>query len=154
MTIGTLVGSLLVGPFSTYLGRKAGLWSASLLNAVATAVMLGTTSLGALYFARLLLGVSVGWFLTFAQLYVHEVAPAHLRGITFAVYQSQLSIGSIVGASVDFGTHTIEGRRAYQIPLALFYAAPLIQSVALIFFPGSSSLTSFSSSPSLPLIIG
>lgn len=141
MTIGTLVGSLLVGPFSTYLGRKAGLWCASLLNAVATAIMLGTTSLGTLYFARLLLGVSVGWFLTFAQLYVHEVAPAHLRGITFAVYQSQLSIGSIVGASVDFGTHTIEGRRAYQIPLALFYAAPLIQSIALIFFPGTSFLT-------------
>ena len=85
MTIGTLLGSLLVGPFSSKLGRKAGLWSASLLNAVATAIMLGTTSLGALYFARLLLGVSVGWFLTFAQLYVHEVAPAHLRGIMFAV---------------------------------------------------------------------
>ena len=56
MTIGTFVGSLLVGPFSVKLGRKYGLWAASLLNAVATAIMLGTTSVGALYFARLLLG--------------------------------------------------------------------------------------------------
>ena len=56
MTIGTFVGSLLVGPFSVKLGRKHGLWAASLLNAVATAIMLGTTSVGALYFARLLLG--------------------------------------------------------------------------------------------------
>ena len=56
MTIGTFVGSLLVGPFSMKLGRKHGLWAASLLNAVATAIMLGTTSVGALYFARLLLG--------------------------------------------------------------------------------------------------
>lgn len=139
MTIGTFIGSLLVGPFSSLLGRKAGLWGASLLNAIATAIMLGTTSLGALYFARLLLGISVGWFLTFSQLYVHEVAPAHLRGITFAVYQAQLSIGSIVGASVDFGTHTLESRRAYQIPLAIFYAAPLVQSIALLFFPGRSA---------------
>lgn len=137
MTIGTFVGSLLVGPFSSFLGRRAGLWGASFLNAITTAIMLGTTSLGALYFARLLLGVSVGWFLTFSQLYVHEVAPAHLRGITFAVYQAQLSIGSIVGASVDFGTHGIASRRAYQIPLSIFYAAPLIQSVALLFFPGT-----------------
>lgn len=77
----------------------------------------------------------MGWFLTFSQLYVHEVAPAHLRGIVFAVYQSQLSIGSITGAAVDYGTHTMSSRRAYQIPLAVFFAAPTIQSILLIFFP-------------------
>jgi hypothetical protein len=66
---------------------------------------------------------------------VHEVAPAHLRGVVFGVYQSQLSIGSIVGASVDFGTHTLHSRRAYQIPLAIFFAAPTIQAIALLFFP-------------------
>lgn len=80
-------------------------------------------------------GISVGWFLTFSQLYVHEVAPAHLRGIAFAVYQAQLSIGSITGAAVDYGTHTIDSKRAYQIPLAIFFVAPLIQSIALFFFP-------------------
>ncbi|KAI1180022.1 MFS transporter [Nemania sp. FL0916] len=137
MTIGTLIGSVLVGPFSSKFGRKPGLWSAALLNFVATAIMLGTTNIGALYFARLLLGVSVGWFLTFSQLYVHEVAPAHLRGITFAVYQCQLSIGSIVGAAVDFGTKNIQSRRSYQIPLAIFFVAPTIQSIALFFFPES-----------------
>ena len=61
MTIGTFVSSLLVGPFSSKFGRKMGLWTAAILNYVATAIMLGTTSLGALYFARLLLGLSVGW---------------------------------------------------------------------------------------------
>lgn len=57
MTIGTFVSSLLVGPFSSKFGRRVGLWVASLLNFVATAIMLGTTSVGALYFARLLLGM-------------------------------------------------------------------------------------------------
>ncbi|KAI5922365.1 MFS transporter [Camillea tinctor] len=135
MTIGTFISSMMVGPFSSRFGRKAGLWSASLLNFISTAIMLGTTSFGALYLSRLLLGVSVGWFLTFSQLYVHEVTPAHLRGITFAVYQIQLCIGSIVGAALDYGTHTMDSRRAYQIPLAIFFAAPTIQSVALFFFP-------------------
>ncbi|KAI3337506.1 MFS transporter [Xylariaceae sp. AK1471] len=137
MTIGTLISSLLVGPFSSRFGRKAGLWAASLLNFIATAIMLGTISVGALYFARLLLGISVGWFLTFSQLYVHEVAPAHLRGVTFAVYQCQLSIGSIVGATVDYSTHEIQSRRSYQIPLAIFFVAPAIQTIALFFFPDS-----------------
>ena len=59
MTIGTLVSSLLVGPFGSKFGRKAGLWTASILNLVSTAIMVGTTSVGALYFARLLLGESL-----------------------------------------------------------------------------------------------
>lgn len=63
------------------------------------------------------------------------MAPAHLRGIAFAVYQAQLSIGSIVGASVDFGTAEIMGKNAYRIPLTVFFVAPTIQAVLLFFFP-------------------
>ena len=79
----------------------------------------------------------MGWFLTFAQVYVNEAAPAHLRGIVFAVYQAQLSIGSIVGAATDFGTHEITDKNAYRIPLAIFFVAPTIQTIALLFFPES-----------------
>ncbi|KAF2265867.1 MFS transporter [Lojkania enalia] len=135
MVIGTFFSSLAVGPFSQKFGRKIGLWVATVINFVATAIMLGTTHVGALYFARFLLGISVGWFLTFSQVYVHEVAPAHLRGIAFAVYQTQLSVGSVVGASVDYATHNMPNRRAYQIPLALMYVAPVIQAVCLFFVP-------------------
>jgi MFS family permease len=56
MTIGTFVGSLLVGPFSSKFGRRYGLWGASIINFISTAIMIGTTHLGALYFARLILG--------------------------------------------------------------------------------------------------
>ena len=56
MTIGTFVGSLLVGPFSSKFGRKYGLWAASIINMVSTAIMLGTKHIGVLYFARLILG--------------------------------------------------------------------------------------------------
>ncbi|KAF1953111.1 MFS transporter [Byssothecium circinans] len=135
MVIGTFFSSLMVGPFSQKFGRKMGLWSATIVNFVATGIMIGTTSVGALYFARFLLGISVGWFLTFSQVYVHEVAPAHLRGIAFAVYQTQLSIGSVVGAAVDYATHTMPDKRAYQIPLAMFYITPTIQFILLFFLP-------------------
>jgi MFS family permease len=137
MTIGTFLSSLLVGPLSTYFGRRHGLWAAALLNAISTSIMLSTTSKAALYVARLILGVSVGWFFTFSQLYVHEAAPAHLRGIVFGFYQIMLSVGSIVGASVDFGTHNMMNKRSYQIPLAIFFVAPTIQSVLMIFLPES-----------------
>ena len=48
-----------------------------------------------------------------------------------------LSIGSVVGASVDRGTHLINNKRAYQIPLAIFFIAPTIQSIIMIFAPES-----------------
>lgn len=57
MTIGTFVSSLLVGPLSSKFGRKHGLWAAATLNAISTAIMLGTKSVAALYVARLILGM-------------------------------------------------------------------------------------------------
>jgi len=56
MTIGTFLSSLMVGPFSAKFGRRQGLWAAALLNYVATAIQLGTTSKAALYVSRLILG--------------------------------------------------------------------------------------------------
>jgi hypothetical protein len=47
---------MFVGPVSTKIGRRHGLWATAGLNAISTAIMLGTTSVGALYVARLLLG--------------------------------------------------------------------------------------------------
>ncbi|KAF2868472.1 MFS transporter [Massariosphaeria phaeospora] len=135
MVIGTFFSSLMVGPFSQRYGRRVGLWCATLINFVATSIMMATTSVGLLYFSRFLLGISVGWFLTFSQVYVHEVAPAHLRGIAFAVYQTQLSVGSVVGAAVDYATHKIPDRRAYQIPLSVFFITPAIQFVLLFWLP-------------------
>jgi MFS family permease len=86
---------------------------------------------------RLLPGVAVGWYLTFGQLYIYEASPAHLRGVVMVVYQIMLSVGSVVGASVDYGTHTMNSKLAYQIPLTIFFIAPTIQSVAMILFPES-----------------
>ncbi|KAK3311807.1 hypothetical protein B0H66DRAFT_609066 [Apodospora peruviana] len=81
MTIGTFVGSLLVGPFSSSFGRRHGLWSATLMNFIATAIMIGTTKPGRPIFpANTKSGISVGWFLTFAQVYVNEAAPRPSRG--------------------------------------------------------------------------
>ncbi len=49
-----------------------------------------------------------------------------------------LSVGSIVGASVDYGTHKMNNRRSYQVPLAIFFVAPTLQSVLLFFFAPES----------------
>lgn len=83
-------------------------------------------------------GFSIGWFITFAQLYTHEISPAHLRGVGLAIYQIMLSIGGIVGYAVDYGTRKQNKRLAYQIPLAIFFIVPTIQAVLLFFIAPES----------------
>lgn len=58
MTLGAFVGSLCAGPMSTYLNRRWCLFIGSVLCVISVVVMITTTSLGALYFSRLLLGIA------------------------------------------------------------------------------------------------
>lgn len=38
---------------------------------------------------------------------------------------------------MDYGTHNMMDKNAYRVPLALFFIAPTVQSISLIFFPES-----------------
>jgi len=58
MTLGAFLGSLCAGPLSTYLNRRWSLFVGSVLCIISVIVMITTTSLGALYFSRLLLGIA------------------------------------------------------------------------------------------------
>jgi len=58
MTLGAFVGSLCAGPISGYLNRRWSLFIGSVLCVISLIVMITTTHIGALYFARLLLGIA------------------------------------------------------------------------------------------------
>lgn len=102
---------------------------------VANIIMMTTTSIGALYFARLFLGLANGLFMTFSQLYIQEVSPARYRGLALSSFQFWTSIGSLVGTIVDNYTAPIRGRNAYIIPLGLIYIVPVVIAVGLFFIP-------------------
>jgi len=58
MTLGAFVGSLMAGPISSYLNRRWSIFLGSFLCVIAVLVMVLTTKVGVLYFARLLLGIA------------------------------------------------------------------------------------------------
>jgi MFS transporter, SP family, sugar:H+ symporter len=86
MVIGGIIGSLAQGPFSTYLGRRRGMQIAAVTCITAGGIMIGTTSVGALYVGRVILGISNGIFITTAQMYIVESLPANLRGVGLGLY--------------------------------------------------------------------
>jgi MFS transporter, SP family, sugar:H+ symporter len=69
MVIGGIIGSLAQGPLATVLGRKPSMQLACITCITAGAIMIGTTSVAALYVARVILGIANGIFITTAQMY-------------------------------------------------------------------------------------
>jgi len=137
MTVGAIVGSVLCGPLGVYISRRQGLWLATITCFVSNAIMMGTSNIKAVYFARLLIGIANGFFQVFAQLFLQEAAPPHLRGVALALYQWWCSVGTLIGTIVDNFTAPLAGRQSYLIPLGLIYVVPAILSVGIIFIPES-----------------
>lgn len=137
MIMGAFISSMLGGPIAKYLGRKMSLYVSIVLCVISNIVMMTTTSIGALYFARLFIGLANGMFLTFGQLYLQECAPAKYRGLVISLFSTWTSIGSLVGTVVDNFTVKLGGKRAYIVPLGIIYIIPGILAVGLLFVPES-----------------
>jgi len=135
MILGAFVGSLLTGPIGAHLCRRFSLMLGCLLMIVCVVIMTVTTSLGALYFARFLIGVANGFLLNFSMVYLQECAPAYLRGVCFGVVTSWIAIGTTIGMIriflimnfqskfvkqlhqvINNSTADLLSRKAYQIP--------------------------------------
>ncbi|KAI9367628.1 general substrate transporter [Aspergillus egyptiacus] len=137
MILGSVIGSMLTGFTGTYLGRRYSLMLGSLVVIVCTVIMSETTSLGALYFSRLLIGVGNGMLLNFTVLYLQECTPAYFRGLCLSMVTCWITIGTTIGMVINHQTNDIMSRKAYQIPLYVCYPAPVILILTLPFFPES-----------------
>ncbi|KAH6638432.1 general substrate transporter [Boeremia exigua] len=137
MSLGSFVSAISAGLFSKYFGRKTGLWLACILNAIAVAIQVGSSSAGALYVGRLILGLANGYLTTFSTVYATEAAPAHLRGVLVALFAYYVNFGSIIGSLIDNYTKSYMDKRSYRIPLACLYIVPTILAIGLFFVPES-----------------
>lgn len=137
MILGAFISSMCGGPIAHYIGRKVSLWLACVICVIANVVMMTTTSIGALYFARTFIGIANGLFLTFGQLYLQECAPARYRGMVISLFQTWTSIGSLIGTIVDNFTVKYNGKQQYIVPLGIIYIIPGILSVGMLFIPES-----------------
>jgi len=83
------------------------------------------------------LGFANGFFVTFSNVYTAEVAPAHVRGVTVALFAFWVNVGSIIGTVVDYYSQQTMDKLSYQIPLSCLFIVPTLLSLALIFVPES-----------------
>ncbi|KAI3333145.1 general substrate transporter [Ustulina deusta] len=137
LTLGAFLSSLVAGVFAHYFGRKAALWSACLLNAIACIIQISTASKAAIYIGRLILGLANGFLVTFSNIYTAEASPAHLRAVMVALFSEWVNIGSIIGSAVTNKTKNFLDKSSYEIPLGTLFIVPTILSIGLLFVPES-----------------
>lgn len=137
MILGAFIGSLLTGPIGHRVSRRYSLIIGSVLMIVSILIMVVTTSIGALYFSRILVGIANGMMLNFSMVYLQECAPPHLRGLCFGVVTSWIAIGTTIGMVINNATAGMLSREAYQIPLYACFPAPVILILTLPFVPES-----------------
>ncbi|GME52865.1 General substrate transporter [Neofusicoccum parvum] len=137
LTLGSFMSSLVAGFFAHWYGRRAALWTACVLNAVACIIQIATENKGAVYVGRLILGFANGFLVTFSNVYTSEASPAHLRAVMVALFAYWVNIGSIVGAAITNATKSRLDKASYQIPIGTLFIVPVFLAVGLFFVPES-----------------
>jgi len=139
MNVGTMFGVLFTAPFArlSFGGRKPGIWIGTLICFIGVAVQMGTETIAGVCVGRTLIGVANAFYITFANAYVSESAPRHLRAVMGGLFGIMPTFGGMFGTVTVYLAKNIDGKLCYQIPLACLFIVPAILSGFLFFVPES-----------------
>ncbi|KAF8578472.1 general substrate transporter [Ramaria rubella] len=135
LQVGLICGSLLLGPLSRFLGRRAVFFVASVISIVSITIQITVTSKGPIYVARCLMGVANGLYVNLVVLYISETTPAHLRGAMVSVFQPFTNIGGMIAAVISNALSTNFSKVSYQVQLGILYVIPVWLAIYVIFIP-------------------
>ena len=140
LNVGTMFGVLFTAPFArlSFGGRKMGIWFGTVLCFVGVAVQMGTETIAGVVVGRTLIGVANAFYITFANAYVSESAPRHLRAVMGGLFGIMPTFGGMFGAVTVYLTKNVPGKLCYQIPLACLFFFPTVLSVGILLFAPES----------------
>jgi MFS family permease len=94
-------------------------------------------NLAAFVVGRFCIDFTIGIAHTVAPLYLCEVVPAALRGRSVSIYNILNLFSGVISTIISNHTHTINGPRSYQIPLALQAGIPALLLLLTLPIPES-----------------
>lgn len=136
-TVGGMIGSLLCGPLSPYIGRKSNLALACVISTGAVFLQFFAFQRGVLLAGKLVNGIALGMFLVTACAYCSESSPVALRGLTTAMVNLFVVIGQLLGNCLIKAFGSRSDTFAYRIPFAFQWLFPVILISGVWFCPES-----------------
>ena len=132
--IGSIIGVLLAGMMSDFLGRKKTMLISAVLFSVSAIGCAVSADFTQLVIFRMIGGFGIGIVSVVSPVYISEVSPAEVRGTMVSLYQLFITIGFLLAYLVNFlilkGTTMAE----YWRPMLGAEAVPDLLFLVLIFF--------------------
>ena len=100
--IGSIVGVLVAGMLSDFLGRKKTMLISALLFSISAIGCAVCGDFTQLVIYRILGGVGIGIVSIVSPIYISEVSPAHVRGTMVSFYQLFITIGFLLAYLVNY----------------------------------------------------
>ncbi|XWW94608.1 hypothetical protein V2A60_002553 [Cordyceps javanica] len=139
---GMMIGSLFVGYFQDWCGRKASFLVSSFLAAIAVAVCFCSQypddilhRRGTFLAGKGVQGLALGMMMTTCQTYLSEIAPPKLRGPLLAFFPIFTLVGQLIGALVIYGL--VSSPNGYAIAFATQWIFAIIAFAVSFIIPES-----------------
>nr|AEB31259.1 xylose transporter [Scheffersomyces stipitis] len=136
LSVGTFFGSLSASFISDRLGRRLTLMISTLIIFnVGIILQTASTSIPLLCVGRVFAGLGVGLISAVIPLYQAETVPKWIRGAVVSCYQWAITLGLLLAAVVNQGTHNRNDSGSYRIPIAIQFLWALILGGGMCLLP-------------------
>ena len=132
--IGSIVGVLVAGMLSDFLGRKKTMLIAALLFSISAIGCALSPNFPQLVIYRIIGGFGIGLVSIVSPVYISEVAPAEIRGTLVSLYQLFITIGFLLAYLVNYLILKGTAMPDYWRPMLGAEAIPDILFLVLVFF--------------------
>ncbi|EKD12938.1 uncharacterized protein L3040_005796 [Drepanopeziza brunnea f. sp. 'multigermtubi'] len=139
LSIGTLIGCLIAGPFANKYGRKwcIPVWCVIFCIGVVVQMAVGTGDWIGIVMGRWTAGLGVGGLSVLVPLYMSETSPVPVRGAVVSCYQLFITIGIFTADCINYGTESRADTGSYRIPMGIGYIWALMLGIGIVFLPES-----------------
>ncbi|KKK15494.1 hypothetical protein P175DRAFT_0429562 [Aspergillus ochraceoroseus IBT 24754] len=131
------VSSLTSGHVSDRISRKYGILLGAIISLMGTIISACSPNFASLIVARLITGVGMGQAISVTTVYLVEIAPASIRGVTACFLQLYVVFGIMTGYFIAFGSHNIPGSLSWRLPFVIQAIVAVVLLVGIIFVPFS-----------------
>ncbi|KUL85291.1 hypothetical protein ZTR_07918 [Talaromyces verruculosus] len=135
--VGSIIGGLAASPLNNRLGRKWTLLGAYVFSLGGGFLQLFAPNLATFVIGRFWNAAVIGVANATAPLYMSEVVPPSMRGRSVTSINILSLLSGVVSTVIVNATHTLDGRRQYQIPLAVQCGLPVLLFLLTIGLPES-----------------